>query len=74
VAGAARLSRWEIGQLLAARWPHLMARMSPGSLREYRGPARAPVTSLDCSKAQALLPFSLPGLGEWLAANPDAAF
>lgn len=74
VAGSARLSRWEIGQLLAARWPDVTARMVPGSLKDYSGPPRAPDTSLDCAKAQALLPFPLPGLGEWLAANPDAQF
>lgn len=74
VAGGARLSRWEIGQLLATRWPGVAARMIPGSLRDYTGPRRAPDTSFDCAKAQALLSFRLPGLGEWLAANPDAAF
>ncbi len=74
VAGNARLSRWEIGQLLAARWPGVTARMIPGSLKDFEGPPRSPDTSLNCVKAQALLPFRLPGLGEWLAANPAEAF
>ena len=74
VAGSERLSRWEIGQLLAARWPQLKPRIEPGSLREYSGAPRAPDTSLNCAKAQKLLSFPLPGLTEWLAAQPDEAF
>ena len=74
VAGGTRLSRWEIGQLLAARWPDVTARMMPGLLQDYRGPARSPDTSLNCTRAQSLLPFRLPGLGEWLEANPTAEF
>jgi dTDP-4-dehydrorhamnose reductase len=74
VAGGARLSRWEIGELLAARWPGVTARMLPGSLENFQGPPRSPDTSLNCLKAQAFLPFRLPGLAEWLAANPGAAF
>jgi dTDP-4-dehydrorhamnose reductase len=74
VAGSERLSRWEIGQLLAARWPQLKPRIEPGSLREYSGAPRAPDTSLNCAKAQTLLSFPLPGLTKWLAAQPDEAF
>jgi dTDP-4-dehydrorhamnose reductase len=74
VAGSERLSRWRIGQLLAARWPQLKPRIEPGSLKEYTGAPRAPDTSLNCAKAQKLLPFRLPGLTEWLSAHPDEAF
>ncbi len=74
VAGSERLSRWQIGQLLATRWPQLKPRIEPGSLKEYRGAPRAPDTSLNCAKAQELLSFRLPGLTEWLAAHPDEAF
>ena len=74
VAGSERLSRWQIGQLLAARWPVLNPKIEPGSLKEYAGAPRAPDTSLNCAKAQKLLSFSLPGLTEWLAAHPDEAF
>jgi dTDP-4-dehydrorhamnose reductase len=73
LAGAERLSRWEIGQLLAARWPALQPRFEPGSLRDYQGPPRSPDTSLNCAKVQALLSFPLPRLSEWLAAHPEAA-
>lgn len=74
VAGSERLSRWQIGHLLAARWPRLKPRIAPGSLKEYRGAPRAPDTSLNCAKAQELLSFRLPGLTEWLTAHPDEAF
>jgi dTDP-4-dehydrorhamnose reductase len=74
VAGAERLSRWQVGQLLAARWPQLTPRIEPGSLKKYSGAPRAPDTSLNCAKAQALLSFRLPGLTDWLAAHPDEAF
>lgn len=74
VAGTERLSRWEIGQLLAARWPQLHPRIEPASVRDHPGAPRPPDTSLDCARAQARLSFRLPGLREWLEANPDAPF
>jgi len=66
VAGSERLSRWQIGQLFAARWPRLHPRLKPVSLKAHSGPPRPPDISLDCSKAQRLLSFPLPGLTEWL--------
>ena len=74
VAGSERLSRWQIGQLLAARWSQLKPGIQPASLKEYAGARRAPDTSLNCAKAQNLLSFRLPGLTEWLDAHPDEAF
>jgi dTDP-4-dehydrorhamnose reductase len=74
VAGRERLSRFEIGTLLAARWPELEPRIEAETLKEYQGAPRAPDTSLNCSKAQALLSFQLPGLSEWLAAHPEEKF
>jgi dTDP-4-dehydrorhamnose reductase len=74
VAGAERLSRWQIGQLLVKRWPELNARIEPGSAKDFPGPPRAPDTSLNISKVQRILSTPLPGLGEWLAANPDEPF
>ena len=74
VAGSERLSRWQIGQLLAARWPELKPGIEPASLKEYVGAPRAPDTSLNCAKVQKLLSFPLPGLTAWLAAHPDEAF
>ncbi|HZL43957.1 MAG TPA: SDR family oxidoreductase [Verrucomicrobiae bacterium] len=84
VAGAERLSRWEIGQLIAQRWtsgphgsaslPQLQPRLEPCSLANFPGPRRGPDTSLNCSKAQQLLSFPLPRLSHWLAARPELMF
>jgi dTDP-4-dehydrorhamnose reductase len=74
VAGAEKLSRWQLGQLLVKRWPELNAKIEPASARDFSGPARAPDTSLNISKAQKVLSAPLPGLGEWLAANPGEPF
>jgi dTDP-4-dehydrorhamnose reductase len=74
LAGAERLSRWQIGVLLAARWPQLQPRLEAGSLRDYHGPPRSPDTTLNCAKLQALLPFRLPGLTHWLEAHPHETF
>jgi dTDP-4-dehydrorhamnose reductase len=70
LAGAERLSRVEIGRLLAARHPELNARLESGSLREYQGAPRPADTSLNCAKLQARLSFPLPGLTEWLRQTP----
>lgn len=74
VAGSERLSRWQIGQLLAARWPELKPGIEPSSLKEYTGAPRSPDSSLNSANAQALLSFRLPGLTEWLSSHPDEAF
>ena len=74
VAGAEKLSRWQIGQLLVNGWPELRAKIEPASARDFPGPPRARDTSLDISKAQRILEKPLPGLGEWLAANPNEPF
>ena len=74
LAGSERLSRYQIGQLLAQRWPALHPQITPASLQQNRGIPRAPDTSLDCSRAQAHLSFPLPGLTPWLAQNPTELF
>ena len=73
VAGAEILSRWEIGQLLAARWPELRPQLEKASLKEYASPPRAPDTSLDCTKAQGCLSFALPRFSDWLPSHSHAA-
>jgi dTDP-4-dehydrorhamnose reductase len=74
VAGAEKLSRWQIGQLLVKRWPEIKTEIKSGSAKDFAGPPRALDTSLDISKVQKVLSRPLPGLGEWLAANPNEAF
>ncbi len=71
VAGAERLSRVQIGKVLAARWPELHPKIEPCSITEWRGAPRPPDTSLNCAKAQRLLPFELPRWSHWLTVHPD---
>ncbi len=70
LAGAERLSRFEIGELLAARWPQLQPRLERDSVKNFSGPRRSPDCSLDISKIQRVLRTPLPKFGAWLAAHP----
>ena len=70
LVGAERLSRFEIGRLLAARWPQLKPRVEPSTVQNFVGPRRAPDCSLDVGKIQRLLSFPLPKFSAWLAENP----
>jgi dTDP-4-dehydrorhamnose reductase len=54
IAGSERLSRWQIGQILAARWPSLKASLQPGSITEWKGAPR-----------EAFLSFPLPRWSEY---------
>jgi dTDP-4-dehydrorhamnose reductase len=74
VAGAERLSRRQIGDLLIQRWPEITAQIESGSAKDFSGPVRALDTSLNIAKVQKVLSAPLPGLGEWLAANPAESF
>lgn len=67
LAGGERLSRWQIGQLLAKHWAQPNANMEPASIRDFRGLPRSPDTSLNCAKVQKLLSFPLPRFSDWLA-------
>lgn len=72
LAGAERLSRYQIGSLLAARHPELHPKLVPGSRRDYPGPPRPPDTSLNCAKVQSVLSFQLPRFSDWLrTASPE---
>jgi len=73
VAGAEKLSRWQIGQLLLKRWPEIKAKLESGSAKDFSGPPRALDTSLDISKAQKVLSAPLPGFTKWLAVQSDLA-
>ncbi len=74
LAGSERLSRLQIGQLVAERHPELQPRIEACSLREYQGAPRPPDCSLNLGKIQQLLSFPLPGLTQWLAENPALDF
>jgi dTDP-4-dehydrorhamnose reductase len=74
VAGAEKLSRFQIGELLIKRWPEVTAKIKSGSAKDFPGPPRALDTSLDISKVQKVLSRPLPGLSEWLAAHPHENF
>jgi dTDP-4-dehydrorhamnose reductase len=74
VAGAEKLSRWQIGELLVKRWPEITTKIQAGSAKDFSGPPRALDASLDISKVQKILSAPLPGLGEWLAQNPNEPF
>ena len=67
LCGAERLSRYEIGQLLAAKHPDLTPKIHATSRKTYAGPPRPPDTSMICTKAQRLLSFKLPRFSDWLA-------
>jgi dTDP-4-dehydrorhamnose reductase len=67
LAGHERLSRWEIGQLLARWYPELKPHIKPGSVRHYVGPVRPADLSMKCDKLQRLLSFPLPGFRQWLS-------
>jgi dTDP-4-dehydrorhamnose reductase len=74
VAGAEKLSRWQIGGLLVKRWPEVTARIESGSARDFPGLTRALDTSLDIAKVQKILSAPLPGLSDWLEKNPREPF
>src|SRR6185369_8278072 len=46
IAGSERLSRWEIGRLLARHW-RLEPKIEPGSVQDFHGLPRSPDTSLN---------------------------
>ncbi len=74
VAGAEKLSRFQIGQLMLKRRPGMSGAIVPGSARDFPGPPRALDASLDISKVQKLLAKPLPGLTEWLEDHPGEPF
>lgn len=71
VAGAEKLSRWQLGELLTAGRPEFRSLIRPGSLKDYAGAPRSPDTSLNCAKAQAKLSFPLPSFSAWLSTHPS---
>ena len=73
LGGRDRLSRWEIGELLARRYPELLPCIQPGSLADYHGPPRPPDLSMCSEKIQTLLSFGLPGFRQWVVQGSRAS-
>ncbi|MEI7733455.1 MAG: SDR family oxidoreductase [Verrucomicrobiota bacterium] len=69
LAGGRRMSRVEMGGLLAEFRAPLPSPMRPSSLADWKGPARAADTSLNCAKLERALNIQLPGLEDWLRQN-----
>ncbi len=70
LAGAERLSRFAIGELLAKRYPELRPQLKRGSIRDFAGQARPGDCSLSCKKLQGRLSFELPAFSDWLRQQP----
>jgi dTDP-4-dehydrorhamnose reductase len=66
LCGAEKLSRWDIGKLLAARHPEIEWRIQPGSRANYHGPPRPADTSMNIAKIQGALSFAIPKISDWL--------
>jgi dTDP-4-dehydrorhamnose reductase len=73
LCGAERLSRYQIGQLLAANHPELTPKIDRGTLRDYQGAPRSPDTSMNCAKIQSKLSFPLPKFSDWVRAQPPGS-
>ncbi len=73
LAGRERLSRWQIGQLVAAHRPEVKALITASSLKDFRGSPRPADVTLDSSKAERTLGYDLPMFNEWLAEEHAAA-
>ena len=74
VAGAEKLSRMQIAELLVKRWPEIQTSFKAGSVKDFPGPPRALDTSLEIAKVQKVLSQPLPKFSEWLAANSVEKF
>jgi dTDP-4-dehydrorhamnose reductase len=72
LGGAERLSRMEVGEALAMKYPELASRLQPGSVAAYHGPPRPPDLSMRCEKIQRLLSFPIPGFRSWLMNHATA--
>jgi dTDP-4-dehydrorhamnose reductase len=71
LCGTERLSRYQIGELIAENRRDLNPKIVRGTLRDYKGSPRSPDTSMDCSKIQAKLSFALPKFSDWARQQPS---
>lgn len=68
--GAEKLSRYEIGNLLAERYSKLSPTIEATSRRSFTGAPRPADTSLNCDKISRQLSFAIPKFSEWLKRAP----
>ncbi len=68
LAGSERMSRYEIGRLIADIFSEINSKIKPCSLSEHKGIPRPAHTSLNCAKLENLLSFPVPSLRKSLAA------
>ena len=66
LAGAERVSRWEIAEALRSHYPFLNPTVEPMTLKGYKGPPRSPDVSLNCEKLNRWLGCRLPNFRDWL--------
>ena len=66
LCGAERLSRYEIGELLAAKHPELSPKIIASSRKDYQGAPRPRDTTMNCAKLQNTLSFKIPRFSDWL--------
>jgi len=73
VAGAERLSRFELGLQVADFWrrrePGLPTPVKPGTLKDYVGAPRSPDTTLVGTKVERALGIRLPRFSDWVSAS-----
>jgi dTDP-4-dehydrorhamnose reductase len=65
VAGYERISRYDLGRLIASRNQHLHPRIRAASVRDYQGAPRPADLAMECGKVEAALGRRLPGITEW---------
>jgi dTDP-4-dehydrorhamnose reductase len=73
LCGSEKLSRYEIGELLASNHPDLNPKITRGTLRDYKGSPRPADTSMNCAKIQSELSFQLPKFSDWVRQQPLAS-
>ncbi len=66
VAGAERISRWEIADALRTHYPSLNPKVEPVTLKGFVGPPRSPDVSLNCEQLKRWLGCQLPNFRDWL--------
>ncbi len=71
VAGADRLSRYEIGVHTARMLGVDASRIVPGTRKDYQGEPRPEDTSLNCSKLEQFLGTPTPSFTAWVAETKD---